>query len=77
MWNATAREASSRFAWASNEGGVAASGTIASPPASSRGGQASAFSTHCLSWLLGAAPTFWATGWPSLNRIRVGMPRTP
>ena len=35
-----------------------------------------AFSTHCFSTLFGAAPTFWLTGWPSLNRISVGMPRT-
>lgn len=32
--------------------------------------------THCFKTLLGAAPTFFATGFPSRNRISVGMPVT-
>lgn len=34
-------------------------------------------SSHCWIWLRGAAPTFCAIGWPSLNSSIVGMPRTP
>jgi len=34
-------------------------------------------SSHCWIWLRGAAPTFWATGCPSLNSSIVGIPRTP
>src|SRR5215469_4837853 len=34
-------------------------------------------SSHCWIWLRGAAPTFWAIGWPPLNRSIVGIPRTP
>src|SRR5204862_1733565 len=34
-------------------------------------------STHSLSLLLGRAPILVAATWPPLNRIIVGMPRTP
>src|SRR5579883_2109246 len=34
-------------------------------------------STHSTSLLLGSAPILVAATWPFLNRISVGMPRTP
>src|SRR5690348_1547074 len=52
---------------------------MVSVAAASRGREApqSTDSTHSASLVLGSAPILVAATWPFLNRISVGMPRTP